>query len=143
MLSCGCAQSQTELTMHVLIVVLLGLLAAPVFSAEKSDVPDAVFPQKLTASKLMVYCASSSMTATGRLRQRYCDGFISGIEEGVRVLTLTSRLEASPSLCVPANVSSQQIRSAFVKNSANMERSKDKPAAMFTIEVLERAFPCR
>jgi len=129
--------------MRMLFVVLLWLLAAPVVSAQGSDESDNVFPQKMTANELLVACASSAMSATGRQRQRYCEGFLSGIEEGIRVLSLMPGQEANPSLCVPADVSARQIRSDFVKNSATMKLSKDKPAARFVIKVLEKSFPCR
>lgn len=129
--------------MRTQFLVLLCLIATPALSAEKSDAADTVFPQKLTAGELQVSCASSAMSPTGRQRQRYCDGFLSGIEEGVRVLGLISRVETAPSLCVPADVSSREMRSAFIKNSAAMRPAKDKPAALFAIEVLEKSYPCR
>jgi len=129
--------------MRTLFLVFLWLIAPPILSAEESVASDTIFPQKLTAGQLQVSCAASAMSATGRQRQRYCEGFLSGIEEGVRVLGLISRLETAPSLCVPADVSARKMRSAFVKTSALMKPSKDKPAAMFAMEVLEKSFPCR
>jgi len=129
--------------MRTLLLMLLWVLAAPVISAEESDAPEPVFPQKLTASQLLVSCAASSMSATGRLRQKYCEGFLSGLEEGVRVHSLISKQEVAPSLCVPPDVSARQLRSAFVRNSANMTLSREKPAAMFAMKVLQHSFPCR
>jgi hypothetical protein len=129
--------------MRTLLLMLLWVLAAPVMSAEESGASDIVFPQKLTASQLLVSCASSSMSATGRLRQRYCEGFLSGLEEGVRVHSLIAKQEVAPSLCVPPDVSARQLRAAFVRNSAKMTLSKEKPAAMFAMKVLQSSFPCR
>ena len=129
--------------MRTLFLVILCLIAAPILSAEESDASDTVFPQKLTAGELRLYCAASAMSATGLQRRRYCDGFLSGVEESVRVLGLISSREAPLSLCVPANVSARQLRAVFVKNSAAIKPPKDKPAAMFAIEVLEKSFPCR
>jgi len=129
--------------MRTLFLLLLWVIATPIPAAEEKVAADTIFPQKLTAGELKVFCAASVMTNIGRQRQRYCDGFLSGIEEGVRVLGLNSKMEAAPSLCVPADVPAWQMRSTFVKNSAGMQPAKDKPAAMYAIEVLEKSYPCR
>lgn len=129
--------------MRALILLLLWVISTPVPAAEMKADYDIVFPQKLTANELQVFCAASSMSNTGRQRQRYCEGFLSGIEEGVRVLGLIHRKEMTPSLCMPADISAREMRSAFVRNSVGMEPAKDKPSAMFAIEVLEKSYPCR
>lgn len=129
--------------MRTLFLVLLCMIAIPIPAAEERVASDTIFPQKLTAGELQVFCAASVMSKTGRQRQRYCEGFLSGIEEGVRVLGLISKMETAPSLCMPADVSAWQMRSTFVKNSAAMKPAKNKPSAMFAIEVLEKSYPCR
>ena len=55
------------------------------------DTTQPIFPQQLTASDLLTYCSSSSLTDLGRKRQRYCWGFISGVEETIRLPLHASR----------------------------------------------------
>ena len=129
--------------MRTLFLVLFCVISTPIPAAEMKADSDIIFPQKLTAKELQVFCAASAMSNTGRQRQRYCEGFLSGIEESVRVLGRISGTETTLSLCMPADVSARQMRSAFVRNSVDMEPAKDKPSAMFAIEVLERSYPCR
>lgn len=50
----------------------------------ETDTTQSIFPQQLTARDLLIFCSSSSLTAVGRSRQRYCWGFISGVEETLR-----------------------------------------------------------
>jgi len=129
--------------MRLLLLVILCLSANAVLSAEQEVPTDVVFPQKLTAAELRVYCAASAISATGRQRQRYCDGFLSGMEEGIRVLGLISGNKGVATLCVPASVSAREMRAAFVKHSAALNPPTDKPAVRYAIEVLEKAYPCQ
>ena len=104
--------------MRKLFLALFCLTATPIFAADQSEAADTVFPQKLTAGGLQVYCASSAMSTTGRSRQRYCEGFLSGIEEGARVLGLASKGKEQSVLCVPAETSARQMRAAVVISSS-------------------------
>ncbi|MEE4218993.1 MAG: Rap1a/Tai family immunity protein [Xanthomonadales bacterium] len=129
--------------MRALFLLLLCVISTPIAAAEMEAVDDIVFPQKLTAKELQVFCAASGMSNTGRQRQRYCEGFLSGIEEAVRVLGLIRKTEMTSFLCMPADISAREMRSAFVRNSVAMEPAKDKPSAMYAIEVLGKSYPCR
>lgn len=142
-LFCRLIRSSTEPTVRTMLLVLFCMISTSTLAAEMKAAPDIVFPQKLTAEELQMFCAASGMSSTGRQRQRYCEGFLSGIEEGVRVLGLISGTETTPALCMPADVSGRQMRIAFVRNSVSMDPAKDKPSALYAIEVLEKSYPCR
>ena len=65
----------------------------------KGDTDQSIFPQQLTASDLLTYCLSSSLTDLGRTRQRYCRGFISGVEETIRLPLHSSTASRAKDLC--------------------------------------------
>lgn len=101
-----------------------------------------VFPQQMNANELLLLCASSSLTVNGRLRRRYCDGFISGIEEGLRVYNLQFPSQMPNTLCVPAGTSSRAMSEAFVKYASRKDVALDQPAAAVVIAALGRSFAC-
>ena len=119
--------------------LLQACLAMPAMAVDRVDT---VFPQQLSARTLMTYCASSSLTDRGRQQQRYCAGFVSGIEEAVRLLHLGSPPSPSLSLCVPANASARQFQEAFVRHAGRPGTDLDQPAALVTVKALQAAFPC-
>ena len=117
---------------------LLGSVSS--FASPQDDQP--VFPQQMSARELMVLCASSSLTAKGRLRRRYCDGFVSGIEEGLRVYRLRFPSQMPESVCVPAGTSSRSMSEAFLKYASSKDVALDQPAAAVVIDALGASFAC-
>ena len=101
-----------------------------------------MFPQQMSANELLVLCASSSLTAKGRLRRRYCDGFVSGIEEGLRVYSLQFPSQMSNTVCVPEGTSSRAMSEAFVKYASKKGVALDQPAAAVVIDALGKSFAC-
>lgn len=98
------------------------------------------FPQQMSASRLLEVCAASSLTRAGRERRRYCAGFVSGVEEAVRVLQEQHKLEAS--VCLPAGVSAKALSDVFIRYSANRHQHMDEPAATAVLKALMDAWPC-
>ena len=98
------------------------------------------FPQQMIASKLLESCASSSLTQAGRERRKYCAGFVSGVEEAVRILQQQHKLEAS--VCLPGNVTTRTLSDAFIRYSAKRQQYMDKPAAGMVLEALTETWPC-
>jgi len=96
----------------------------------------------MSAKELMVLCASSSLTAKGRIRRRYCDGFVSGIEEGLRVNSLQFPSQMPKSICVPAGINSRSMSEAFVKYASKKGVALEQPAAAVVIEALSKSFAC-
>ena len=58
-----------------------------------TDEKEQYFPKKLTAHQLLNLCAASSLTSGGRNRKRFCTGFVSGVEETLRLLRIRSSTE--------------------------------------------------
>jgi hypothetical protein len=101
-----------------------------------------IFPQQLTASDLLTYCSSSSMTDLGRTRQRYCWGFVSGVEETVRLPLRTTMQPIASTICVPKGVSSRSMGRAYSQYAARRGANLARPAVEVVIEALSNAYPC-
>lgn len=100
------------------------------------------FPQQLTASRLLYYCAGSALTASGRERVKTCAGFISGVEEGVRLLEGRQLLKEPSGICVPKGTSASRFAATYRKYAA--KRADDNsPAAAVVLDVLRQAYPCK
>ena len=101
-----------------------------------------IFPQQLSASDLLAYCSSSSMTNVGRTSQRYCWGFISGVEETIRLPLQTAGQTATPTICVPKGVSSRTMARAYSQYAARKGTDLARPAVEVVIEALSNTYPC-
>ena len=127
------------------IVLVLCTTLSFVFTASASETPmdtENFFPQQMSAKDLMTTCASSSLTATGRARRRYCEGFVAGVEEGMRLFQLTHSINAVPGICVPEGITSRQLRDTFVKYAPSKGVDLKQPAAVVVINGLENTFTC-
>lgn len=123
------------------LVMLFSLLPMLAPAQEPVAQEQMQFPQQMSAGRLLEACASSSMTRTGRERQRYCAGFVSGVEETVRILQEQHKLEAS--VCLPTGVSAKALSDVFIRYSANRRQNMGKPAAAVVLEALKDAWPCK
>jgi hypothetical protein len=101
-----------------------------------------LFPQQISASELKFFCASSSLTGKGRLRRRYCEGFISGVEEGLRISQLQNASAAPALMCVPNGTSSRQMSEVFIRYASRKGVVLEQPAAAVVIEALRDAYAC-
>ena len=90
----------------------------------------------------MTFCASSALTARGRTQRRYCDGFVSGVEEGLRLYEFSFPVAPRVSVCVPAGTSSRELSQAFIQYATSMDVDLDKPAAAIVLEALKTKFAC-
>ena len=119
------------------------VLFAPLLSlAQDSPVAQrgAPHPQQMSADDLLTACASSSLTELGRRRREYCFGFVSGVEEGVRILQAQENIQAS--ICAPSDVSAQALADVYTRYAARRRQQLDRPAAAVVLEALSQAFPC-
>jgi hypothetical protein len=114
----------------------------PVLAFAQQPVPQdqAQFPQQMSASRLLKYCASSALTQAGRERRRYCAGFTSGVEETLRILQQQHKLEAS--VCLPDDVRTKALTDAFIRYSADRQKHLEKPASAMVMEALTHTWPC-
>jgi len=124
-----------------LIVLISAVSAATGLAAQEGNGSLDYFPQQLTASRLLVYCAGSSLTSTGRERAKACGGFISGVEEGVRLLEARRLLKEPSGICVPKGTSASAFAKAFRRHAAGGTRN-DQPAAAVVLEMLKKNYPC-
>lgn len=122
------------------LVLSMSVAAGPAARESGGDAPD-YFPQQLKANRLLYYCAGSSLTGTGRERLKTCAGFISGVEEGVRLLEARGLLTEPSGICVPKGASSSMFAQAYRRHAAK-GADNDKPAAEVVIEALRKAYPC-
>lgn len=127
--------------MRILLVIGLALVAA-VAVAEDPGKMDNYFPQKLTAQRLLQYCASSGLSSSGRNRQNYCSGFVSGVEESVRLLDADDR-SGSSAICVPADKPARHFRDVYVRHASKQSTDLTRPAVLVVLEALAAAHPCR
>lgn len=98
------------------------------------------FPQQQSAGDLLRACASSRLTSTGRERRRYCAGFVSGVEEAIRLLGPSG--QSGPRICTPPDVTASALAEAFVKYGATHKGELDDPAAAVVQHALASAYPC-
>jgi len=123
-----------------LCATLLLLLPLPGTASTSDD--EAVFPQQMNARQLMTFCASSALTSKGRAQRRYCDGFVSGIEEGMRLYKLTYPSDSDVEVCVPAGTSSRALSQVFIQHASSKGRDLEQPAAAVVLEALQQRFSC-
>jgi len=123
--------------------IALLLFGLPMFATAQEPAIDEEtrFPQQLSAAELQHACAASALSDVGRQRRRFCTGFISGVEEGVRILQLQHRME--PSICMPHRVSSRVLNEVFVKYTAQRQQSLKRPAAEVVLEAFALEYPCQ
>ena len=127
--------------MRTLSLVSGMLLAVSAVADETGANADTYFPQKLTAQGLLQYCASSALSASGRSRQSYCSGFVSGVEESVRLLDADDSAGRQP-VCVPAEKPARYFRDVYIRHASKQDTDLTRPAALVVLEALEVAHPC-
>jgi hypothetical protein len=120
-----------------------GLILLACFSvqAQPSELED-TFPQQLTARDLLQACASSYLTARGRGLRKYCSGFVSGVEESVRLLSHSGSVAPGVGSCVPKGKTASHFVDVFVKFASGPAVDLQQPAARVVMAALAAAFPC-
>ena len=111
----------------VTVSASLFLLASASNIAAQEEGVEPQFPQQQSAGDLLRACASSRLTSTGRERRRYCAGFVSGVEEAVRIL---------------GSGEQKGIAEAFVNYGATHEGELRDPAAAIVLHALATGYPC-
>ncbi len=119
-------------------VILAFSLVNLSFAGEKTNWKS-FFPQQMTAQALLKTCSSSFMSSIGRQRQKYCSGFISGVEESMRLM---GEQTIVPKICLPTGKTSSQYTDIYMTYASKKATDLSKPAALIVIEALQDAFPC-
>ena len=125
----------------VIVSASLFLLAPAGNLAAQEQEMEPQFPQQQSAGDLLRACASSRLTSTGRERRRYCAGFVSGVEEAIRLLGPAG--QSGPRVCTPPDVTASALAEAFVKYGASHKGELSDPAAAVVQHALASAYPCR
>lgn len=129
--------------MKNLIVSTLALLGFTTVAAQDAvEGAENFFPQQLTARELLTFCVSSSLTRRGMEQQRYCRGFVSGVEEALRLSASGPSVTAAAPFCVPPAEAARNIADAYVRYAGRRTTDLAKPAALIVVEALEDAYPC-
>ena len=102
---------------------------------------DSYFPQRLTAKDLLYACASSAMTSLGRERRTYCSGFISGVEETIRIGERKRNVRSR--ICVPEKTTARNLANVYIKYASQQGDELVEPAAVLVKRALQDAFPCK
>jgi len=131
--------------MKTITIMLMLILVSPLWAHEVGDTEEeaAVFPQQLTARELLAYCSSSSLSALGRKRQRYCWGFVSGVEETIRLKLQQSENAKNMKICVPPGEHSRKLAKAYVQYAGRWQAKLEQPAVQTVSDALIDAYPCR
>ena len=117
-----------------------GTLAPGLAAAGQPDESGSYYPQELTAQDLLYACASSSLTSRGRERQRYCTGFISGVEETIRFYGTGESTAAA--YCFPRNMNARNYGDIFIRYASRKGTDTGRPAVVVVQEAFMDAFSC-
>ena len=129
--------------MKLISICMLFIFAySTAIASDDSDNNQPIFPQQLTAYDLLTYCSSSSLTDLGRHRQRYCWGFISGVEETLRLTLNANTQPVAHKICVPDGVSSRNLAKAYIQYAGRKGANLAKPAVKVTINALSNTYAC-
>ena len=126
------------LTRGLSVLALLVPLVAQGEAADGQDV-ETVLPRHLTARDLLYASNASALSAVGRGRRQYCAGFVSGVEEALRLIE-----DAPPqrSVCLPSSVSARRLGDVYSRFVSQRGRRLDEPAAKVARDALAEAYPC-
>jgi|GEM_PF-1246245 len=144
----------THRHLKLIALLLAPLLAAGQTPSDEQTQPE--FPQQQNAGDMLLACASSRLSRLGRERRRYCAGFVSGVEEAVRLLRMSGQTsiatpdqmseptgnQAPTRICTPKDISASQLADAFIHYGANHKGELPDPAALVVLHALQTAFPC-
>ncbi len=126
-----------------ILIPIIGLFFSVMAAAQNAaDPKEQFFPKKLTAHQLLNLCAASSLTVSGRSRKQFCGGFISGVEESLRLLREQTSLDETPAICLPDEEPAARLSQRFVKYAAG-RADLDQPAVAVVIDALKAAYPCQ
>ncbi len=126
------------------VVLLLALFGSvPAVQAVSEGQPEELLPMYLSAGELLNNCAASSLTSLGRERRRFCAGFVSGVEESMRLAQMRGGDAGADRICPSPKVSARQLAESYVRY-ANQNRSElTRPAADLVAEALRHTYSCR
>ena len=125
------------------MLLMFGLLITVGARAQESTLDgEPYYPQRLTAKDLLHACASSSLSNLGRRRQQFCAGFISGVEETVRLQQQQNLPTSGTGYCFPQGMTARRFASVYKGYALKKDIDLDRPAVQVVIEALADRFGC-
>jgi hypothetical protein len=125
----------------MIMALMTALFFTAVAGAEEQVIDDETyFPQQMTTQQLLNACASSSMTNRGRKSLKFCEGFISGVEETLRLQSIKQPSNDSKLLCVHKGKSTRNFADIYIDYASKI-KSLDAPAASFVMKTQQAAYP--
>jgi hypothetical protein len=124
----------------VFALLALAFFSGNALSENVADESEAVFPQRLNAQELLYTCNASAITSKGRERRRYCEGFISGVEEASRLIQADRTV--GQKICMPSATSSRELRAVYTRYATKNTQLLAEPAAQVALGALQLAYPC-
>lgn len=128
---------------RMLLPLLLLLGMAPGTHAAPEEEPGDILPMYLSAGELLNNCAASSLTSLGRERRRFCTGFVSGVEESMRLARQRGNDTGVDAVCPPPEVSARQLAETYVRYAGQNRQHLVRPAAELVAQSLRDAYPCK
>ena len=127
--------------MKLVSVMAAALLVLGTAQAQEATEEAPVQPQRLTAQALVNACAASRLSGGGRLKRRFCDGYVSGVEEAARLLPQLQQMDAL--CCASPDITARQLSEAFLRYAGRLDKAAlQKPAAEVVVDALRAAYPC-
>lgn len=136
------SNKRSEKTMKIMALMTALFLTAVAGAEEQIIDNETYFPQQMTAQQLLNACASSTMTNRGRKSRKFCEGFISGVEETLRLQSIKQTSSDSKLLCVHEGKSASNFADIYI-NYASKGKSLNAPAASVVMKALQAAYPCQ
>lgn len=113
--------------------------------------PGAVHSQSVTGNQLLDNCSGSGIERTA-----YCLGYLSGVNEGLRLGVILPLLAEGGSTadelnahanaylltCIPDNVTNQQNMDIVTRYLQDNPSTRHQPAHVLVIMAMREAFPC-
>ena len=121
-----------------LLLLILSSFTLAGWGQEPESPDPPVPPVKESAGGLLKTCTASSLTPRGRLRLRYCYGYLAGVEETMRVL-----MKAQDVFCPPPAITTRELAEVYVSYASVRSDSLHFPAVTMAARALRDRFPCR
>ena len=121
-----------------LIHVLLSSTVAFAAWGHEPETPEPPLPEvKETAGGLLTTCAASSLTPRGRMRLRYCYGYLTGVEETMRVV-----MAGDDAICPPTTITTRELAQVYVRYASSRPDDHRLPAVTVVARALRDRYSC-